>query len=102
MKSREIKTDDAKHGGSRPGAGRPRGAPNRKTRELQQAVAASGITPLDFMLSVMRNEAADLAERLEAAKSAAPYVHPKLATIDVNATVSGTVVIAASQADEQI
>jgi len=38
--------------------------------------------PLDYMLSVMRDEQADTATRLDAAVKAAPYVHPKLATID--------------------
>ena len=43
-------------GGKRPGAGRKPGTPNRITAELQAAVAASGETPLDYMLRVMRDE----------------------------------------------
>ena len=35
------------------------------------------------MLSILRNEFADEAQRLDAAKAAAPYVHPRLATVDV-------------------
>ncbi|RTL05710.1 hypothetical protein EKK58_07405 [Candidatus Dependentiae bacterium] len=35
-------------------------------------------TPLEFMLSVMWNQNATLGTRLEAAKSAAPYVHRKM------------------------
>jgi len=34
------------------------------------------------MLQVMRDEKAETAARLDAAKAAAPYVHPKLAAID--------------------
>jgi len=41
-------------------------------------IAASGLTPLEFMLSVMRDEQADTATRLDAAVKAAPYVHPRL------------------------
>ena len=46
-------------GGARPGAGRKPGTPNRVTAELQAAVAASGETPLDYMLRVMRDAAMD-------------------------------------------
>lgn len=74
-------------GGKREGSGRPSGAINKASAERQAEVAASGVTPLEFMLNVMRDEAADAAKRLDAAKAAAPYVHPRL-----NATtLSGSV-----------
>jgi len=44
------------------------------------AVAASGCTPLDYLLGVMRNPREDPEDRLSAAISAAPYIHPRLAT----------------------
>lgn len=69
-------------GGKRPGAGRPKGAPNKATAATAAEIAASGLTPLDFMLSVLRDEARTPAERLDAAKAAAPYVHPRLAPVD--------------------
>lgn len=62
--------------------GRKKGTPNRTTAARQTEIAASGLTPLDYMLSVMRDEQADTATRLDAAVKAAPYVHPKLATIE--------------------
>lgn len=62
--------------------GRKKGTPNKATAARQVQIAASGLTPLDFMLSVMRDEQADTATRLDAAVKAAPYVHPKLAAID--------------------
>jgi len=65
----------------RSGAGRPKGSQNKASIARQAAVAASGLTPLDFMLDVMRNEALDLPIRLDAGKNAAPYVHPKLSAI---------------------
>lgn len=68
-------------GGNRPGAGRKRGTPNKASVERQKEVAATGITPLDYMLKVMRNPKADASRRDEMAKAAAPYVHPKLATM---------------------
>jgi hypothetical protein len=69
-------------GGNRPGAGRKRGSPNKATAERQAEIAASGLTPLDYMLTIMRNEELEAATRLDAANKAAPYVHPKLAAIE--------------------
>lgn len=69
-------------GGKRPGAGRKAGAPNKATAERQKAVEESGLTPLDYMLGIMRDEKMTTESRFEAAKAAAPYVHPKLANID--------------------
>ena len=62
--------------------GRQRGTPNRATAARQADIAASGLTPLDYLLAIMRDENLGVEERLEAAKAAAPYVHPKLASID--------------------
>lgn len=42
-----------------------------------------GISPLDYLLSVMRDETIDRPARVDAAKAAAPYVHAKLASVDV-------------------
>lgn len=70
-------------GGLRAGAGRPKGAATTKTREIANAAIESGLTPLDYLLSVMRNVQLDEAKRIDAAKAAAPYVHPRLATVDL-------------------
>jgi hypothetical protein len=69
-------------GGARAGAGRPKGAATKKTREIADAAIQSGESPLDFLLRIMRTST-DPARQLEAAKAAAPYVHPRLATVDV-------------------
>lgn len=71
-------------GGARPGGGRPKGARNKKTDAQIAAVAASGLTPLDFMLSILRDPKRGDEERFEAAKQAAPYCHAKLAAVDAN------------------
>ena len=51
--------------------------------QVLAAIGASGPTPLDYMLQVMRDETQELAKRLDAAKAAAPYVHPRLASVAV-------------------
>jgi hypothetical protein len=77
------------HGGARKGAGRKPGAITRATREIAEK-ALEGLTPLDFMLSIMRDEANETGQRFEAAKAAAPYVHAKLANVDAKLDVDGT------------
>lgn len=69
-------------GGKREGAGRKAGSATAKTREVANAAAVAGLTPLDYMLTVLRNEAALPAERMWAAEKAAPYIHPKLTSIE--------------------
>ncbi len=71
--------------------GRQKGTPNKATAEKAAEIAESGITPLDYMLKVMRDESAPNARRDDMAKASAPYVHPKLAAVDVNANLSGKV-----------
>lgn len=93
-------------GGSKKGerrGGRVKGVKNKATIAKEQGLAdivskaiAAGITPLEVMLDNMRyhhNEAlaaqdksdivAHRKEAGEAAKDAAPYVHPKLASIEM-------------------
>jgi hypothetical protein len=80
-------------GGARPGAGRPRGAPNKRTRKLTEATAEAvaiaakqGITPLQHMMNVLHDPDATPTRKDAAAANAAPYVHCKLsatAVVDV-------------------
>lgn len=69
-------------GGKREGAGRPEGAATAKTRAIADTAATEGLTPLEYMLSILRDEEQTPAARFEAAKAAAPFVHPKLAAIE--------------------
>ncbi|MGD9824809.1 hypothetical protein [Desulfobacter sp.] len=67
-------------GGPRPGAGRPKGSKNKKTIEkavIRKAAAEENMTPLEYMLRIMRDENADPEVRARMAYYAAPYVHPK-------------------------
>lgn len=69
-------------GGKREGAGRKVGAVTSRTREIADNAAADGLTPLDYMLQVLRNEEASKDDRMWAAEKAAPFVHPKLAAVE--------------------
>lgn len=75
-------------GGKRPGAGRPKGAISKMAQEAREKASEQGITPLDYMLHLLRDEELDADTRFEAAKAAAPYLHPKLSSVEMNANVS--------------
>lgn len=57
--------------------GRPKGSPNKATVQQRKRIEATGETPLDYMLRVMRDESQPGPRRDDMAKAAAPYVHPK-------------------------
>lgn len=95
--------------------GRQKGAKNKATKAKEMAIAKSGLTPLEFMLNVMRGtalpEKATAAEKIaarnmqfEAAKAAAPYVHPRMtANIDLPApTAAQQAGMAAASGSEEL
>lgn len=75
-------------GGKREGAGRKAGSVTTKTRETADRAAAEGLTPLDYMLKILRDEEQPKDARMWAAEKAAPYVHAKLANVELNANVA--------------
>lgn len=68
--------------------GRKKGIPNKKTLVQASEVEASGLTPLQYMLEVMRDETEDRPRRLYAAQMAAPYVHAKLSSVALSGEVA--------------
>ena len=82
--------------GSAPGerrGGRQKGTPNRATAAREAEVEASGMTPLDYMLAVLRDEEASAEDRKWAAQHAAPYVHPRLAQQQFKGPDGGNIVV---------
>ncbi len=90
-------------GGKRPGAGRKTSALTIRTRAMAERIIASGIAPLEHMINLMRApkpkrfkdetlaayECRLIAWRtqgFEAAKAAAPYLHPRLAAVEHSGT----------------
>lgn len=74
-------------GGKRPNAGRKVGTKTRKVAEriaVAERALAEGLTPLDYMLSILRDTTKEQSERFAAAKEAAPYLHPRLSSIEAN------------------
>lgn len=69
--------------------GRVAGIPNKRTARIEAEIAASGMTPLEYMLEVMRDAMNEPKERLSAAIAAAPYVHAKLASMELTGPGEG-------------
>ena len=62
--------------------GRQKGVANKRTREIADAAIKEGLTPLEYMLAVLRDEMA---------KAAAPYIHPRLASIEASHRIKSDV-----------
>lgn len=78
------------HGGARPGAGRKKSGANKLTQAAVAKAQAGGLMPLDYLLEVMRDIGEETVKRIDAAKAAAPYVHPKLQPVDRDGSTQQT------------
>jgi len=109
LANKKPRSGCANNGGARKGSGRKLGAATKKTREIADDLAADGgITPLEWMLSVLR-ETPDKLRRMyadgeidtveytirlqeltrrrdKAAVDACSYIHPRLSAITANVT----------------
>ena len=81
------------HGGKREGAGRKQGSVAKLDGEARRRAHASGLTPLDYLLSIMRDPNEEKRERLDAAKAAAPYCHARLASTELSSADDGKLTI---------
>lgn len=77
-------------GGARAGAGRPKGGANKFNDEARAKAAAGGISPLDYLLGVLRDDTESKEVRIDVAKAAAPYLHARLSSIEAKHDVSDT------------
>lgn len=71
-------------GGARQGAGRKKGSKSTRTQEIIAEAKANGETPLEYMLRVMRDTQSDDKRRDSMAAAAAPFIHPRLAAVEVS------------------
>ena len=100
------------NGGARKGSGRKVGAATKKTREIADKLAESGeLTPLEYMLETLRQtpeklraqfKSGEITEiefaiaikklddsRYQAARDAAPYIHPRLSSVEAKVKSTG-------------
>ena len=115
--------------GKVPGSGRAKGSTQKVSRMARAAAAASGLLPHEWLLAVSRGEPiphkrweikrdkngkeisrtlveeilyADFPTRVDAAKAAAPFYAPKLATQTISVNDSATVAEALKQIAEAL
>ncbi len=69
--------------------GRIAGTPNKRTAEYMAGLLESGLDPLEFMLSVMRDEKADKHMRCDMAKSVAPYFYARRQDDGISMNING-------------
>ena len=74
------------HGGSRPGAGRPKGAQNRRTRLLADKLLGAGKCPAEALVRIAEQAEADgkMDLALDAWKAVLPYVHAKPKAVELD------------------
>ena len=76
-------------GGRRVGAGRKAGTSDRsmrkfKVNEVMDAIGSGPeATPLAFLMTIMHLKEAKMSDRIQCAIAAAPYVHPRLSSIEM-------------------
>ncbi len=91
-------------GGQREGAGRKSGAATKKTRDIADKLAADAeITPLEVMVQTMRelwaqaqaargeHRGSRMVAAAQIAEKAAPYVHPRLSALKVDADIESRI-----------
>lgn len=75
-------------GGKRPGAGRPKGSPNKATLEIEQRLADLECDPIKGMATIAANAEASLELRGRMFAELAQYLYPKRKAVET--TVSGS------------
>ena len=65
-------------------AGQKQGSVAQLDAEARKRMIEGGVTPLDFLLAVMRDNHQDFRVRLDAAKTASPYCHARLASTELS------------------
>ena len=86
-------------GGARIGSGRKPGSTDAKfgkvsaERVLNRTGTGPDKMPLAYMLAVMNDDKQKATIRLQAAIAAAPYVHPRLASVEVKSESTSTLTI---------
>jgi len=73
--------------------GRQKGSRNKATTAKARQLADSGLMPLDWMLAVVRDGDAEIGRRDDMARAAAPFCHPRLASVQHSGSDGGPLVI---------
>jgi hypothetical protein len=67
----------------------------------EAAIKAGGITPLDFLIETYRDKDQPMNIRVDSAKAAAQYVHPKLSAVTLSGDPENPVEQRVTHVDEK-
>ena len=75
-----------------PKKGSRKGVPNKKTDNLRMSLLEyarkdGGLSPVEYLLTIANNADENQAIRMDAAKAAAPYCHPKLRSTEIKGEI---------------
>jgi hypothetical protein len=70
-------------GGKRENSGRKPGSKQQKSIDIALHEVGNGLTPLEYMLKILRDENQPHEERKWAAEKAAPFMHARLQTTEI-------------------
>ena len=76
-------------GGKRANAGRKKKARTTRSGLIAEAASAEGLTPIEWMLAVLRDPNATDQRRDQMAIQSAPYIHPRLNAVAVSNNYGG-------------
>lgn len=78
-------------GGYRPGAGRPPGSANKRTRQTKKLLDAMNCNPIEAMANIAMDKSTPLDIRAAMYRDLAGYYAPKLRSVDINANVKSEI-----------
>jgi hypothetical protein len=67
-----------------------KGSHNRRTEEAIAMAREAGCDPVKFLIDAMQDETLSLKDRIDCAKAVAPYVAPRLASMEARVTSGRT------------
>lgn len=73
--------EQSSHGGARPGAGRPKGSPNKATASIREAAREYTQEALEALVRVLRSDEEPAAARVSAANSILDRGYGKASTV---------------------
>jgi hypothetical protein len=76
-------------GGNRPGAGRPKGAKNKRTQEIQDRLEELDCDPIEGMAMISADPTTSPELKFQCYKELAQYVAPKRKAVDMTSTIDG-------------
>ena len=60
-----------------------------RSEETAREIEESGLTPLQYLMDIVRDEEAPRKDRIECARAAIPFVHARLSNVELDVSTPG-------------